>query len=608
VPGTRALVLIYDIRGFTAASRRVSTHDLGAFATGAHRAILDLFAAHPPTFVKHLGDGHLLLWETTDPPDAALVADVVAGAGRARTAFAAYIAGRAAVGDDLPRRVGVGVAYGEVSRADDYYGVALNLASRLQNLARPEGLALDAQTFTVAASRDAALRQTLRRARVRLKGLGSTVVWLDRPFSWRRVAATAAKVAAIVALPLAWVGGSDAGLPLPGGEAVRGFLDGKDWSVFRPVHGDAAVGDAATRVRTRLLERLLAVRTPAGWIRDNFADEATPDFDVWSSAQATTAMLRCPELTPEDARGFVDGLRAAFASDTWIERGDEVFGWLRQAGGAYTEAEPCLWANAALALALGRPGVVADADRPAVLALLAKAQRAAMTFRPLETGGWNIFARQRLPERHSPYTTTLALLMLLETRAAGLPFDGSVARRDAMLAQTVAFLGASFLRDGPALGWRRTADPNDTVSPGLTLQTLALLLRAERDAGLPLPAPIVAAMPQVLEPLAAWDMKRPADAGEFLAVFTTHEGKTLKQTESINLLWHPWAVEACRRWLERDARTPGDAATRTRIRRALGHLVVDLEVEAVAEATKGYVFVAAETLYAFGSLAGPPSR
>ncbi len=100
--GQRALVLIYDIRGFTAASKRVSTHDLGAFATGAHRAILDLFAAHPPTFVKHLGDGHLLLWETSNPPDPGLLADVVAGATKARTAFAGYIAGREAAGEHLP--------------------------------------------------------------------------------------------------------------------------------------------------------------------------------------------------------------------------------------------------------------------------------------------------------------------------------------------------------------------------------------------------------------------------------------------------------------------------------------------------------------------------
>ncbi len=306
------------------------------------------------------------------------------------------------------------------------------------------------------------------------------------------------------------------------------------------------------------------------------------------------------ELPLDRARRCVEGLRAAFAPERFIERDGVVHGWLRQQKATYTEAEPCLWTNAALALALHRPGVVTDAERPGVLALLAKAQAAALTFRPLETGGWNIFPRQTKPERFSPYSTSLALLMLLETRAAGLPFAGSVARRDDVLAKTAAFVGASFLADEPVPGWRRTSDPNDTVSPGLTFQNYALLLRAERDAGIALPTAVAAALPAALERLARVAMSQPPDAGEFAAEFVDHEGTLSSQKEMINLLWYPWAVLTCRGWLERDARLPGPTAHRFRVRRALGHLVVDHGAEARAEATKGYIFVASETLYAFG--------
>lgn len=601
----RALVLIYDIRGFTAASRRVSSGDLGAFATGAHRAILDLFSAHPPTFVKHLGDGHLLLWETTDPPDAALVADVVAGAARARTAFAAYVAGREAQGEHLPRQVGVGVAYGEVTRADDYYGVALNLAARLQNLARPEGLALDRNVFDVAAARDGSLRRAFQRARVRLKGLGSTVVWVARPFSLARLLKPVAVVAGALALPAGYLLACDGDLPLPGGEAVRAFLDGREWSRLRPVRRSAEVEASVAAVRSTLGRRLLEAQVDAGWVRSDFAHDSSAPFDVWSSSQALAALLRWPELPADVAARCVAGLRAAFDSPQWIERDGVVVGWLREADVDYTEAEPCLWTAAALALALGRPGAVPEAERPAFLRLLGKAHEAALTFRPLDDGAWNIFAQQKDPARYSPYTTSLALLALLETRRAGLPFAGDVERRDRMIEATVRFLGSTFLADTHPPGWRRTVDVNDTVSPGLTLQNLALLLRAEAEAGLALHPAVERAAPHLLSRLASADMRMPPDAGEFGADFTTHEGRFVKGKESINLLWHPWAVEAGRRWLARDARRPGDRATRTRVARAVGHLAVDLSDEAVEAAGTGFVFMAAETVYA---LSAPPPQ
>jgi len=81
--------VIYDIRGFTAASRRLRTASLGEFATGAHRAVLEAFRDPPPGFAKNLGDGHLLVWEAPTPE---AVRSVVASARRVSPAYAAYVA------------------------------------------------------------------------------------------------------------------------------------------------------------------------------------------------------------------------------------------------------------------------------------------------------------------------------------------------------------------------------------------------------------------------------------------------------------------------------------------------------------------------------------
>jgi hypothetical protein len=68
-------------------------------------------------------------------------------------------------------------------------------------------------------------------------------------------------------------------------------------------------------------------------------------------------------------------------------------------------------------------------------------------------------------------------------------------------------------------------------------------------------------------------------------------------------LWHPWAIEAAVRWLRRLERTGGSAEEKTRARRALGYLAVDIGAAGFsAAAAKAPTFVASETLYALATL------
>jgi class 3 adenylate cyclase len=612
VPDLRALALIYDIRGFTAASKRLKTADLGSFATAAHRVILDLFAPHPPTFVKNLGDGHLLLWECSAGLEPGLVDGVVEGAQRARTAFAAFASAQRAAGQDLPSRVGIGVAYGEVARSDDYYGRALNLASRLQGVARPEGLALDQDVFAAVTERNDALKSVFKRARVRLKGLGSTLVWVDRPFSWARVLAPVWKAALVLALPLVYLLLADAGLGVPGGEGVRRWLDGRGLTVFRPVAADSEVHAAADGQRRALAGALLASRTSQGWVTSAFATPET-EPDLWSIAQSTYALFQAPHLTQDQARSFLPAMRMYFEPNRLVMRDGAPDGWVPHPKDTHTEAEPTLWCVAMLAAALGRPGLLEGAERTEFEAYLRTAQRAAMAFRPREGGAWNIYPRQVDLERYSPYSTTLALLALLETRAAGQPWADSVETRDRVLAETAAFLVRTYVRSGRSAGWRRTADPADPVSPGLTMQNFAELLRAEKEASIPLPAELVADIPTHLVERADRGLTDAYDAGEFRVVFVKRDLKSgidveMSGAEAINFLWHPWAIECAVRWLARARVNGAEPIDLVRVRRSLGRFVVERGDEAVRIASHGAVFVAAETLIGLSRVPppGPP--
>jgi class 3 adenylate cyclase len=612
VSDLRALALIYDIRGFTAASKRLKTADLGSFATAAHRVILDLFAAHPPTFVKNLGDGHLLLWECSTGLDPGLVDGVVEGAQRARTAFAAFATAQRAAGQDLPSRVGIGVAFGEVARSDDYYGKALNLASRLQGVARPEGLALDQSVFEAVTARNERLKAVFKRARVRLKGFGSTLVWVDRPFSWARVLAPVWKTALVLVLPLAYVLLSDAGLDVPGGGAIRRWLDARDASLLRPVASDVEVRASADAQRRRLTGLLMGSRTPEGWVPSAFG-VAERDPDLWSIAQSTYALFQAPHLSVAELRSLLPAVRVFFEPGRLVIRDGEPDGWNPHPGDTHTEVEPTLWCVAMVASALRRPGLLAAEERPEFERYLSTAQRAAMVFHPLEGGAWNIFPRQKDLARHSPYSTTLALLALLETHAAAQPWNGSVELRDRLLADTAAFLVRLYEPAETPAGWRRTADASDKVSPGLTMQILAELLWAEKAAGIHLPGHLVAAIPGHLLERADRGVAEAYDMGEFRTAFMKRDvasGKDVEvsHAEGINFLWHPWAIECAVRWLERARARGAPRIDEVRVRRSLGQFVVDKGDEAVRSASTGAVFVASETLIGLSRVPppGPP--
>ncbi|MCX6980607.1 MAG: adenylate/guanylate cyclase domain-containing protein [Verrucomicrobia bacterium] len=603
-----AVIMIYDIRGFTSASKKLPTADLGAFADAAHRAILGQFNARRADFIKNLGDGHLMIWETTVEPEAALVKFVVDASSSARKDFPAFVAehldAQGIAGLVFPTRIGFGVATGEVSKSDDYYGKAVNLAARLQNMARPEGLALCERSFAMAGDRAAMQRRGFKCTKASLKGLGTVPVWTDRPFSWGRFFAALTPLFIAVLLPLLYVMLADADPKdrLPGGDAIQRWLDSRDMSLFRPVRSDAKVRAAAHRMRGAIAKAIVAVRHEDGRIATSLQSIKDDESSVWGSSQAIAGLLSIPNLAVAEKRELVmryaDGI---FRDGEFIKD----YGWRVLPDRDYTLCEPVCWTIVLLARAIATPGLLQPGERENYMERLAKAQASTAIYRPLANGGWNIFPNQKHLDHFSPYSTALGLLALLETRAAGLPWAGSVPERDALLKRTAEFLLAHYTRRGESLGWQRTSAASEPISEGLTLQLYAELMRAEELAGIVLPAEMTAELPRHLELLSGRRADNPDDAGEYIESFRSHTGADLPGTESINFIWHSWAVETAVRWLARTKKFPAPHEDIVAVRRALGVLVVDMEAGRTKTAVEGQSFIGGETLLGLSVVPAP---
>ena len=419
----------------------------------------------------------------------------------------------------------------------------------------------------------------------------------------QRLRIAAASLGALVLLVFAYVALSDLGAPLPASERVRTFLDRHDLSVLRPTYERAEVVRAAPPQRRAIFDALAANRTPPNWLKVSLKPGARLEMEVWSQSQALAGMFRTREATNEELRNLLPVLWQPFEPGIPVERGGMKLGWASHQYDTDTVAEPALWTVAALACALAHPDLLTHEERERALSHLAYTQEVLKTYRPLETGGWNMFPRQREIGEASPYTTTLALLALLELRRAHLPWEGSNERREELLHKTAQFLIDSYDTTGDRPGWRGIREGADETFDGLTLQIYSLLLRARAEVGVHVPDEIMRQIPRHLAECAGRPLDYPIGRAEFSAICVDETGRQFTGKEGVGFLWHPWAISAAEAWL-RWAEGNAEVAEedRVRVRRALGHMVVELGPEAAGKATAEWTFIAAETLYGLTTL------
>jgi len=416
----------------------------------------------------------------------------------------------------------------------------------------------------------------------------------------QRIRRVGAVVGIMAAAGLIYTAVADVGVNVPLGESIRTSLDRHELSAFRRVHSDIEIRKAAARLRGELLS-VFRERLQDGWI-SAAPPRVSHTSEIWAHSQALFAIFTMPDHR-EAQREFLPALEVPFAVSLEINEPHRRYRWIDLDGVEYDKSTPIIWIAATLAAALSTPDLLAGEQRERTQKHFEYVQEILKDYHPSSSGGWNMLPSQKDPNKYHLYTTTLALLALLETHQAALPWDGSAERRDELIRQTAQWLVDHFDAKGEPSGWRGTGEDTLEIYDGLTIQIFAELLQT-REA-LPdfvIPAPILDEIPRQLALFARRDLSFPVNGGEFLAQYTRFDGKEGVGRRLIKYLWYPWVIDGSVRWLRYAEKQQLPNEQRVQVRRALGHLVVDLGDEALKRARGDYTFFASEDLYGLSTI------
>jgi class 3 adenylate cyclase len=142
------VVLFLDVRGFSSFAKIAQSADAADFLKSVYGTILDEYVPDA-TYAKLTGDGMLVVFEFERESLQNTIRSATDISLRLVENFPAICDDDPMVNFDVPTELGVGLARGTVTCLKsgntilDYSGRALNLASRLMDLARPSGVVFD---------------------------------------------------------------------------------------------------------------------------------------------------------------------------------------------------------------------------------------------------------------------------------------------------------------------------------------------------------------------------------------------------------------------------------------------------------------------------------
>jgi class 3 adenylate cyclase len=112
----KAFVLIYDIRGFSSAARRIPESIYRAFVAQAHELILSTISVVDPQFVKNIGDGNLVIWESDPHTQRDFLLRLIRACIVAQREYRALVARPSFDGSEfLPKDLGFGISWGDIT-------------------------------------------------------------------------------------------------------------------------------------------------------------------------------------------------------------------------------------------------------------------------------------------------------------------------------------------------------------------------------------------------------------------------------------------------------------------------------------------------------------
>lgn len=142
------IALNLDIRGFSDWSLKVDSAQTALYLKKLYAKLIDSYFA-TASFIKPTGDGLLVVEAIEEDGLLDALQRTVRDSKEIVEKFGEFCADEPMINFVVPDKVGIGLARGSASRLAsgdrtlDYSGNVLNLASRLMDLARPEGIVVD---------------------------------------------------------------------------------------------------------------------------------------------------------------------------------------------------------------------------------------------------------------------------------------------------------------------------------------------------------------------------------------------------------------------------------------------------------------------------------
>jgi hypothetical protein len=380
---------------------------------------------------------------------------------------------------------------------------------------------------------------------------------------------------------VAYVFAADYGLGVPGASGIEATLDRHDLSVFRGVPRDDQIDAALRRARNEILT----------WVPSQRLNEGAFPGGVWWNVQLNSAVVRLDASSRETLARFFDTL---FIPGQRID-GDLAYG----DGLPDPDRAP---AEPVFLTAIGLAGCLEHAEQlPTDLveklrADLQKTERMADVFRLTPfAGGWSEYRDEERPMADT-YVTALALYALLEIRSSHETWLGSGAALDERLTATTGWLDREYQANSNPPGWPGLE--NQRVVDGLTLQIIALRLRAAEEARVPLPSQIERQLPAYLARCATRSADYPDQSRESMPMLAhSYEGRPQEVALTLSFPWRPWAIAAAHRWLlyARTSNAPRDQVVA--VQRALGHVAIDQEQVSLSLSKSEHLWYTAEMLH-----------